>query len=188
MKYKAIIFDCDGTLVDSMETHFLAWKGALDPHNLDFPKERFYSYGGMPATKIIGILAEEAGINVDAEEIALEKDRLFWEYLKDLKPIEPIIQVAHKNKGVIPLAVATGSRRKTAIRELQIVGILDLFDAIVCAEDVERHKPAPDVYLEAANRLNRNPGDCLAYEDTDIGLQAARDAGMDVIDVRTLLK
>lgn len=186
MNYKAIIFDCDGTLVDSMETHYLAWIAALKLYNLEFPKSRFYKLGGVPTDKIIGILANEAQVTVDVKEVAAHKDRFFWNYLETLRPIDRVCDIVRSHKGKVPLAVATGSSRSVAIKELELIGMVDFFDTIVCAEDVKNHKPAPDVFLVAASRLDVSPEKCLVYEDTDIGLNAAKSAGMSVVDVREL--
>ncbi|MDH3582882.1 MAG: HAD-IA family hydrolase [Phycisphaerae bacterium] len=186
MDFKALVFDCDGTLADSMPVHYLAWRQTMSRHGIDFCEDRFYSMGGMPTTKIIAILADEAGLVLDIEQVAIEKEDAFHANIDQMRPIEPVVAVAREYRGRVPLAVATGTMRSSAHQVLGQLGVLDWFDALVSCEDVENHKPAPDTYLEAARRLGVSPEDCRAYEDTDIGLQAARSAGMEVVDIRTV--
>ncbi len=185
MDYAGIIFDCDGTLVDTMPAHFLAWRSTLTRYGLALPEDRFYALGGVPTVKIVQLLADEAGIAVDHHAVAAEKEEEFHATsLEAIGPVEPIVAVAEAHRGKVPMAVATGSNRETARRVLQRIGIFEWFDAVVCSEDVVNHKPAPDVFLEAARRIGVAPGLCLAYEDTDIGLRSARAAGMVTVDVR----
>ncbi len=181
---KALIFDCDGTLVDSMPAHYLAWRRTLDRYGMTFPEDRFYALGGVPTVKIVHMLAEEAGVVVDARAVAEEKEREFLRGLDAILPVEPVLRVARQHHGRLPMAVATGSGRDTVEKMLRLINDLHLFDTWVCSEDVTRHKPAPDVYLEAARRLSVPPEDCCVYEDTDTGVLGARAAGMDVVDVR----
>lgn len=185
--FDALIFDCDGTLVDSMPAHYKAWVMALGRYGMTFEEDHFYSLGGVPAHKIVADLSREQGIEVDAESFAIEKENLFIECSEHIQPIESVIAIAKFHHGKMPMAVATGSHREPAEKSLARVGIIEFFDAIVCAEDVDHHKPSPDVYLEAARRINVDPMRCRAYEDTDIGMQAARSAGMDVVSVWDLI-
>ena len=184
-RYHAIIFDCDGTLVDSMPAHYLAWVEALGRYGIPFPEDRFYSMGGMSTGAIVAILAAEAGITVDSQRVASEKEELFMRDLAAIRPFPAIIAIARAHRGRIPLGIATGATRALAQAELTQVGIFDWFKAMACAEDVTRYKPFPDVYVEAARRLGVSPETCLAFDDTDIGLTAARDAGMTTVDVRS---
>lgn len=184
--YAALVFDCDGTLVDTMPTHYIAWRNTLGQLGIDFPEDRFYSLGGVPATKIVAMLADEAGLSIDAVAIAHEKELEYARCLTAADPVHAVLDIASQYRGRKPLAVATGSPRWVADHALDLIGVGDWFDAIVTCEDVEHPKPAPDTYLEAAKRLNLNPADCLAFEDADPGLASARAAGMDVIDVRPL--
>ena len=186
-RFDALIFDCDGTLVDSMPAHYDAWVRSLARYGMTLSEDRFYRLGGVPAHKIVATLADEHGVQLDAGDFAHQKERLFVECSGGVQPITPVIEIARFHHGKLPLAVATGSHREPAHKSLQRVGIDDIFDAVVCAEDVERHKPAPDVYLEAARRLGVDPKRCRAFEDTEVGMTAARDAGMDVVNVWTLI-
>jgi len=183
--FSAIIFDCDGTLTDSMPVHFVAWSRTMRRYGISFPVERFYSLGGVPSDKIIRLLAEEQKITVDSGLAAAEKENLFLEMIHLLVPIGPVMDVVHEARGVVPIAVASGGFRSIIVQQLRQLGCEDWFNAIVTAEDTPRHKPHPDVFLEAAKRLGVDPTRCLVYEDADLGIQAADAAGMASIDVRT---
>ena len=182
--YEAIIFDCDGTLADSMPPHYLAWEETLKRYKIDFSEDLFYEMGGWPSLNIVHFLLERDGITGDADQIAEEKETAFEKHIAAVEPIEPVIKVVRENHGKIPLAVATGGIPYVCKGILETLGIHDCFEAIVTAHDVENPKPAPDVYLEAARRIGIDPTRCLAYEDTDPGIESATAAGMDTVDVR----
>lgn len=153
-------------------------------YDIEFSEERFYQLGGMPTHKIITLLAEEQNREVDAEFAAEQKEAAFVQRLAMLVPIEPVKNVAEYFRGKRPIAVASGGYRQVILQQLQQIGCEGWFDALVTAEDTARHKPEPDVFIEAAERLGVRSASCLVYEDSDLGIQAARAAGMDVIDVR----
>jgi HAD superfamily hydrolase (TIGR01549 family) len=182
--YEALIFDCDGTLTDSMPVHFVAWHRTMSRYGIRFPEERFYSLGGMPTDKIIRMLANEQEISVDAHKAAIAKEDSFLELLHLLEPIQRVVDVARHFHKKLPMVVASGGFREVIKKQITQIGCDGLFDDIVAAEDTVRHKPEPDVFLEAARRVGANPSRCLVYEDSDLGIQAARSAGMDFIDVR----
>jgi len=186
LKYEGLIFDMDGTLADTMPTHFIAWSRIMKAHGLDFPEERFYALGGVPAVHIIDMLAEEQGKTVDADAIAEEKEALFLELLLEVRPVVEVVAIAATHRKRLPMAVATGSMGWVAERILKALDIHEWFGAVVGAEAVERPKPAPDVYLEAARRIGVDPAKCHAFEDTRLGIEAARAAGMDVVDINPL--
>jgi beta-phosphoglucomutase-like phosphatase (HAD superfamily) len=183
--YQAIIFDCDGTLTDSMPVHFLAWHETMTAYGVDFPEDRFYALGGMPSDQIIRLLASEQAVSIDAAEVAQQKEASFLRNLHLLEPIEAVLEVANFYRNRIPIAVASGGFREIIELQLERIGCRSWFSAVVTAEDTERHKPQPDVFLEAARRLGVAPKECLVYEDSDLGIQAAKAAAMDWIDVRT---
>ena len=184
MEIKALIFDCDGTLTDSMPLHYLAWRDVMTRHGMDFPEERFYALGGVPSDKIIIMLCEEHGFNLDAEQIAHEKEAAFLDYLHRLEEIPTIANIARQYRGQLPMAVASGGLRYVIDLQLKQIGLEGWFDTIVTAEDTELHKPEPDVFLEAARRLGVPPEHCRVYEDSDLGIEAARRAGMEWVDMR----
>ena len=187
MTPRGLIFDCDGTLADTMPLHWQAWQGLMRRHGFRMTKERFYSLGGVPSREILQTLKEEQGLSFDPLVVAREKEEAYLELLAHVGPIETVVRIARENHGRLPLAVASGGTRRVIEIVLLHLGIRQLFRAVVTNEDVLHQKPAPDIFLEAARRIDVPPQFCLAYEDTDLGLQAIRAAGMRAVDVRELL-
>ena len=186
MDCEALIFDCDGTLVNSMPVHYSAWQKTLGKYGFTLTEERFYSLAGQPTWRLVEMLADENNVSIDIRAVAHEKEQDFVQMIHLVQPIHPIVQIARENVGAKKLAVASGGWRHITRMQLQHVGILDWFQTIVTAEDTERHKPEPDVFLEAARRLDVAPEKCVVYEDGDLGIEAARRAGMRCIDIRKL--
>jgi beta-phosphoglucomutase-like phosphatase (HAD superfamily) len=182
----ALIFDCDGTLADTMPAHYRAWLEVLRPYGIPFPEERFYALGGVPTPTIARLLAGDAGVTLDVAALVRAKEDAFLGQLVAITPIDKVVEIARAGRGVQPMAVASGGRRPVVERTLGQIGILDWFSVVVTAEDTARHKPEPDVFLEAARRLGVAAAGCTVYEDTDLGLEAARRAGMRPVDVRLL--
>lgn len=185
---RGLIFDCDGTLVDSMPVHWRAWQAVCQRHGIDFAEDRYYSLGGVPSKKIFAMLIEEQRLDLDPEEMSRQKEEAYLPIMDDVQPIEPIVAIAREHCGRLPMAVATGGRADYVMPVLQRVGIADWFGAIVTSDDVQNHKPAPDTFLKAAALLGVPAEDCRAYEDTDLGMRAIRAAGMEAVDVREILK
>jgi beta-phosphoglucomutase family hydrolase len=186
VKPRALIFDCDGTLVDSMALHWRAWDIVCKRNGIKFSEERHYATGGIPSVKILQTLKEEQGLDFDPAEVSRQKEEAYIPLMPEAKLIEPIASIARTARDHIPMAVATGGRSKYIMPLLEGVGILDWFGAVVTADDVENHKPAPDTFLKAAALLGVPPNECRAYEDTDIGMKAILAAGMDAVDVRQI--
>ena len=182
----AIIFDCDGTLADTMPLHFVAWTATMNRYGIEFTEQRFYELAGTPPFRIIGMLAEEQGVSLDAKQVAAEKEATYLDTLPNVQPIEPIVQLARDFHGRLPLAVASGSSRDVVNRTLTHLAVTELFDCVVTSEDTARHKPEPDVFLKAAEWLEVPAANCLVLEDADGGIVAAERAGMTYFDVRTL--
>lgn len=183
---QGLIFDCDGTLADTMPLHFRAWRSTLDRYGIELDEDRFYSLGGQPTVKIVELLAEEQGLELDADAVAHEKEEAFLARLPEVKPIDAIVEIVRANVGKLPMAVASGSHRAVVFDVLKIIGLDDLFDenTVVGAEDTALHKPNPDVFLEAARRIGVDPEKCRVYEDAQLGIEAARRANMECFDVR----
>ena len=176
--FAAYIFDCDGTLADTMPTHYKAWCAALGEHAREFPEAMFYELGGVPTARIVEILNERHGYRLPVNETVEHKEAIFLELSNEIAAIEPVVALARKYHGVKPLAVASGGHRRIVMNTLRALGIADLFRAIVTAEDYRRGKPSPDPFLEAALRLDVPPERCLVFEDTATGIAAATAAGM----------
>jgi beta-phosphoglucomutase family hydrolase len=176
--FQAYLFDCDGTIVDSMPLHYVAWKETLAEWNCVYEEKLFYAWGGRPVTEIISRLNEMQGLKMPVEAVAHRKEILYLDQLGQLKAIPEVVEQIEAQHGRIPLAVVSGSRRESVVNSLTAVHLLDKFDTMVCAEDYKNGKPAPDAFLLAAERLGVTPKDCLVFEDTDLGIQAATAAGM----------
>lgn len=176
--FRAYLFDCDGTIVDSMPLHYIAWKTALGEWNCTFDEGLFYSWGGKPVDEIIETLNLMQSLNMPVEAVGIRKESLYFEMLPKLQAIDEVVEHIDRQHGRIPLAVVSGGRRDSVIRSLTTVHLLDRFETIVGAEDYTRSKPAPDAFLLAAERLGVTPADCLVFEDTDLGIQSATAAGM----------
>lgn len=182
---RGLVFDCDGTIADTMPLHYQAWVSVLAGHDCDFPEALFYEMGGIKSPQIVETLNERHGYSLPVEETARRKEELFEAMIPRAIPIEPIVSIVRENFGRRPMAVATGGTRAICSKTLDALGLLRLFDAVVTADDVQHGKPAPDVFLEAARRLIVPPDLCMAFEDAELGLQAARAAGMLVVDIRS---
>lgn len=182
---RGLIFDFDGTLADTMPLHYRAWQVLASRHGFHVSRERIYAMGGVPSRDILKILREEQGLNIDPLAVAKEKEEAYLSLLDEVQPIPEIVRIARESHGHLPLAIATGGTQRVISRVLEHLQIRHLFEAVVTSEDVLRQKPAPDIFLEAARRLGVPPESCRAYEDTDLGLEAIRAAGMEAVDVRT---
>jgi HAD superfamily hydrolase (TIGR01509 family) len=181
---QGLIFDCDGTLANTMPLHWRAWSLITQRHGLHFPEDRFYSLGGVPSRDILKMLAEEQGRSLDHIAVAHEKEEAYLPLMAEVEPIHAVVEIAKAHHGKIPLAVASGGTQKIICEVLEHLKIRHLFAAVVTCEMVTKQKPAPDIFLEAARRIGVDPKLCRAYEDTDLGLTAIRAAGMDAVDVR----
>jgi len=176
--FKAYLFDCDGTIVDSMPLHYLAWSKALAEWNCTFTEQLFYQWGGMPVAQIIVELNRRDGLAMPVDEVAARKEALYYENLFALQVIPEVLEHIHLSHGHIPFAVVSGSTRESVTASLRALDLLDRFDVMVCAGEYQRGKPDPEPFLIAAEKLQVAPRDCLVFEDTDMGIQAATAAGM----------
>ena len=181
--FKAYLFDCDGTIVDSMPLHYVAWKKVLSQWGCEFGEELFYSWGGMPVAEIIAALNVRSGLAMPVDEVMRRKEAMYYEILPQLKAVPEVLEHIQTSYGKIPFAVVSGSTRDSVTRSLKTLGILDRFDTLVCAGDYTKSKPNPEPFLIAAERLGVKPEDCLVFEDTEMGIQAATAAGMASVKV-----
>jgi HAD superfamily hydrolase (TIGR01509 family) len=186
--FSAYLFDCDGTIVDSMPLHYVAWNTTLAEYGCPFPESLFYAWGGKPVDEIISTLNAMNSLNMPVHEVGLRKEDRFFAMLPDLKAIPEVVEHIHAQHGRIPLAVVSGGRRTSVVRSLTTVQLLDRFETIVGADDYVNSKPAPDAFLLAAQRLGVTPKQCLVFEDTDLGIQAATAAGMASVRVPSPLE
>ncbi len=186
-RIKGLVFDCDGTLADTMPLHWRAWHMITQRYDIHFPEDRFYSLGGVPARDILKLLAQEQGRSLDHIAIAHEKEETYLTTLSEVEPIHAVVEIAQANHGNIPMAVASGGTEKIINLVLERLKIRHLFDAVVTSEMVKNQKPAPDIFLEAARRIGVDPKFCRAYEDTELGMAAIRAAGMEAVDVREVI-
>lgn len=176
--FKAYLFDCDGTIVDSMPLHYVAWSTAFSEWNCPFPEDLFYALGGVPIHDIIQLISGKYGIDIPVDEVALRKEALYYENLPSLKAVPEVIEHIDLQYGRIPFAVVSGSPRKSIEASLNRLGILDKFEILVGAEDYKNAKPHPEPFLNAARLLDVPPESCLVFEDSDLGIDSAKAAGM----------
>ncbi len=184
---RALIFDCDGTLADTMPLHWQAWRVIAERHGIHFTEDRFYALGGVPSRDILKVLREEQNLSYDHHEVSVEKEHAFLPFVPTVKGIEEVIAIAREHHGKLPMAVASGGKKRIVEQVLEHLQIRHWFAAVVTSEDVIRQKPEPDIFLEAARRLGVEPQFCRGYEDTDLGMNAIRAAGMEAVDVRAFV-
>jgi len=176
--FKAYLFDCDGTIADSMPLHYMAWKKALAEWNCTFEEQLFYAWGGTPVAEIISSLNERQGLRMPVEAVSSRKENLYLELLPRLKAVPEVVEHIDAQHGRIPFAVVSGSTRESVTASLVSLELLDKFDTLVCAGEYKNSKPDPEAFLLAASKLGVAPEACLVFEDTDLGIQAAQAAGM----------
>jgi beta-phosphoglucomutase family hydrolase len=181
--FQAYLFDCDGTIADSMPLHYVAWKKALGEWNCEFEEELFYAWGGMPVAEIISTLNKNHGLSMPVEAVSRRKEGLYYELLPQLKAVPEVLEHVEAEHGRIPFAVVSGSTKESVTASLVSLNLLDRFDALVCAGEYAKSKPDPEAFLLAAARLGVAPEACLVFEDTDMGIQAAKAAGMASVKV-----
>ncbi len=178
-EFRGLIFDCDGTLADTMPLHYRAWRLLTDRFGGQFPEELFYALGGRPTVEIVKLLQAQHGLGAgDASDLGHIKEEFFVTLLHEVRPVEAVVDIARARHGEVPMAVASGGSHRNVGLTLDALGITSLFDAVVCVEDYARGKPHPDPFLEAARRLKVPAPECLVFEDTQLGIDAATAAGM----------
>lgn len=185
-RYKALIFDCDGVLVDTEPLHCLSWQEVFRSHGLEFSEDFIMGFVGLSSPQTLRILKERGLISsdVDSDAWILEKRMLFYRFIEErMQEIPGVGAFLRKLAGRLPIAMATGSPRETYERVLRRMQWDNLFDVLVGADDVTHNKPHPEIYLIALERLGMDAKDCLAFEDSLPGIEAARSAGLDVVGI-----
>lgn len=183
--FAGYIFDCDGTLVDSMPLHYRAWLAAFEANEagFEFTEEEFYANAGVPDREIVAKMNARYGTEVDADAVHDYKKDWFVQHLTELEAVPEVAAVVRELHGRKPIAVATGSDISIVDPELRHVELRDFFEIIITPAQVKRGKPEPDMFLLAAERLGVDPGDCLVFEDGQAGIDAANAAGMESVFV-----
>lgn len=181
--YKGIVFDMDGTLVDSMPAHMEAWRVTCENFGYPFDLDYMYSLGGVPTRQTVVVLNDKFNMDHDPTEVARYK-RESWEAMK-LEPviIESTMAVFNHYRPQMAIGIGTGAERPHAEHLLTAYGLLERIDSLVTATDVTYGKPHPETFLTVAQQMGVEPSECVVFEDTEIGRQAAQDAGMDCIMV-----
>ena len=182
-KAKALIFDLDGTLADTMPIHYIAWKNAAAKYGIDFTIELFSQLAGIPLYPTVEKLNLVFGRNIDPREMGDIKEAEFEKNMHLTPEIKPVTDLVRRWHGKLPMAVGTGGSRRLSLKSLEIIGLQGYFDILVTSEDVSNFKPHPDTFVRCAELMGVDPVDCEVFEDGVLGFQAAKTAGMMVVDV-----
>jgi beta-phosphoglucomutase family hydrolase len=185
---RALIFDLDGTLSDSLQLHVAAWNKVADIYGFKFDPQIVYDMTGSPTIAFARKIIDIYKIDADPEEIVKIKQHSFWDSAELLQPIEQVTKIVEKYHNILPMSVGTGACRTSAEVQLKTLQIYDYFDFIVTADDVKNHKPEPDTFLECARLMGVQPSECQVFEDGDLGIEAAKTAGMIITDVRPVVR
>lgn len=185
---KGLVFDCDGTLMDTMSQHWQSWRLACAKFGLDMTVEQFLSYAGKPGDEIVKILCKEQGKTIDQAAFMKWKRDWYLEQIHLVRPVEPVLAIAQEaQRRGIPMAIASGGGREHVLGAIRANGLEPMFQAFVCAGEYENSKPAPDCFLLAAEKLGVPPELCVGYEDAVLGMEAIRAANfMAAVDVTKL--
>ncbi len=186
-EFDAYIFDHDGTLSLSMHVHFDGWIESFRKNggNFEFTREIAQSYAGVGMHDTVKILNDRFGCEMDPEQVVLDQENYFFNNIERVKPYDPVVNFAKNCKAEgKPIAVASGGVKETVVMTMNQIGITDLFDVIVTQDDVNNSKPAPDLFLLAAKKMNIKPNKCLVFEDSQLGIEAANKAGMKSVFVQ----
>lgn len=181
--FAAYLFDCDGTVVDSMPLHYLAWRQVVRELGGEFGEELFYAWGGKTVADIVAGLNSLQGLSMPLDVVVLRHGELYKAMLPKLTAVAEVRELIEEAHGRIPFGLVSGGARDSVAASLTAVGLLDRFDVMVCAEDYSRPKPDPEAFLVAAKLLGVQPESCLVFEDTEMGVQAATTAGMSCVRV-----
>ncbi len=183
---KALIFDLDGTIADTMPTHYKACQIVCERHGFEFPLDLFYKWAGRPTNHVFRDLVALKGVEINGDTLGEEKESIYRELIPEIQPVQPVLDLAMHYHEKIPMAIGTGGDRQTAYKTLEALSIKGLFGIIVTKDDVSNYKPHPETFTKAADYFNVSYKDCMVFEDGELGIEAANAAEMYVLDVRTL--
>lgn len=183
-KYQGLIFDLDGTLVDTMPANLEAWRRTADHYGFPFDADWIYQLSGQPSVKMASAIIERYGLPLYSEAIAKTKLKTYLDLDDHGEVILCTYELLVKYRDTKKIAIGTGCQRTNALSILGSKNLLPLLDAVVTSSEVTNYKPAPDTFLLAAEKLGLSPEQCVVFEDTFLGIQAAHNAGMDCIMVK----
>ncbi|WP_111979338.1 HAD family hydrolase [Algibacillus agarilyticus] len=188
-QFKAIIFDMDGTLVDSGKLHENAWSQTLNHYGIPIDSALMHSLAGVPTKETVLFLANhfKMTLSVSADEVNDYKESIVKETLHIYVKPTKLAEFAKENSGKRPMAIGTGAYTEEAKAVLAACGLTELIDHVVGADQVNNPKPAPDTFLRCAELMQTAPEDCIVFEDAQAGIKAAKDAGMFCVDVHESL-
>ncbi|HMO18791.1 MAG TPA: HAD-IA family hydrolase [Oligoflexia bacterium] len=182
---EGLIFDCDGTLVDTLEAHYLAWDNVFNKNGITVPENYLDQFNSCPSRMIIEKINSDFDTNFDPDKLAFEKEEYLNSNMGNVRPIEPVISYVKDYYGKVPMSVISGGVRKNVTKCLETLDILRYFDILICADDDHPYKTEPESFLRLARMMEVKPECCVVFEDGDVGIKSARLAGMRVVDVRT---
>lgn len=177
--YKAFLYDCDGTLADNMPAHTDTYVRVAARDGVHIDGAMIDELAGWPIPEVVKEINKRYNAAFDPDKFAADKYELFYnEYIERIKPIEYVTDHLITHAGKVKIGVVSGGSRPAITKTLQVLGILDLVDVMVCAGDTLNGKPFPDPFLLAAQQLGVQPQECLVFEDGNPGVAAAKAAGM----------
>lgn len=185
---KGLIFDLDGTVANTMQNHFLSWREAVSPYGINFTAALFKSLTGTPRDATILKLNKLFNVEMDPVEVGSIKGATFKKLVHETKEITVVADVIRKYHNVLPMSIGTGSTKNGAKKTLEVIGMTHFFDIVITSNDIENPKPHPETFLKCAELMKVNPKECIVFEDGILGMQAAKTAGMQVIDVNDYFK
>jgi len=185
---KALIFDLDGTIANTMPNHFISWRKAVSPYGINFDAALFMKLTGMPRTATIEKLNEMFGTKMNAVAVGKVKEDHFKTLVNSTEEIEVVTDVIRKYHTILPISIGTGSTKKGAKKTLEVIKMQNYFEIVITSDDVVKYKPHPETFLKCAELMGINPKDCVVFEDGILGINAAEEAGMMVVDVNNYFK
>jgi beta-phosphoglucomutase family hydrolase len=185
---KALIFDLDGTIANTMPNHFRSWRKAVVPYGIDFNATLFMQLTGMPRTATIEKLNDMFGTKMNPDIVGKVKEDHFKTLVNLTEEITVVTDVIRKYHTLLPMSIGTGSTKNGAKKTLKVIGFENYFDIVITADDIINHKPHPETFLKCAELMRVKPQDCVVFEDGILGMNAAEEAGMMVIDVNDYFK